>query len=39
MEEEKPKREVKSQISGNILSHKNCDSTFKNVLRGKPEDV
>lgn len=23
----------------NILSHKTCDFVFKNVLRGKPENV
>jgi len=37
-EEKSTAKEVKAP-SSNILSHKNCDYTFKNILRGKPEDV
>lgn len=38
MAEEQSTKEIRAP-SSNILSHNYCDRTFKNVLRGKPEDV
>ena len=38
MAEEKSTKQTKTP-SSNILSHNYCENTFKNVLRGKPEDV
>ena len=38
MSEEKSTKEVNVSKFEN-LSHKYCDKTFKNILRGKPDDV
>lgn len=40
MAEEKSEIKTKEKApSSNILSHNYCNETFKNVLRGMPEDV